>query len=134
MFVLFFLVLKQSPLHKRLWGPVRELGSLHPHANPQGPYSGKWFLSAFYLVLLFYFYAFSSSCSIGLWKIRQGLGAFFYYKELYSSITHLPHWLVYVVVIVACMAFVGLWFLMSEMWLGIWREVIVFVHGVGRVY
>ncbi|XP_057524110.1 O-fucosyltransferase 27-like isoform X2 [Amaranthus tricolor] len=30
---------RNSPLHKRLWGPVRELGSLHPHANPQGPYS-----------------------------------------------------------------------------------------------
>ncbi|XP_021739375.1 uncharacterized protein At1g04910-like isoform X2 [Chenopodium quinoa] len=30
---------RNSPLHKRLWGPVRELGSLYPHANPRGPYS-----------------------------------------------------------------------------------------------
>ncbi|XP_057522063.1 O-fucosyltransferase 27-like isoform X1 [Amaranthus tricolor] len=30
---------RNSPLYKRLWGPIRELGSLYPHANPQGPYA-----------------------------------------------------------------------------------------------
>ncbi|KAF8012754.1 hypothetical protein BT93_I0799 [Corymbia citriodora subsp. variegata] len=28
-----------SPLHRRLWGPVRHLESLHPHANPRGNYA-----------------------------------------------------------------------------------------------
>lgn len=30
---------RNSPLYKRLWGPVRELGSLYPLANPRGPYA-----------------------------------------------------------------------------------------------
>ncbi|CAN0876143.1 O-fucosyltransferase 27 [Linum grandiflorum] len=29
----------QGPLYRRLWGPVRRLESLHPYANPRGPYS-----------------------------------------------------------------------------------------------
>lgn len=28
-----------SPLYRRLWGPVRHLESLHPHANPRGNYA-----------------------------------------------------------------------------------------------
>lgn len=30
---------RNSPLYKRLWGPVSELGYLYPHSNPRGPYS-----------------------------------------------------------------------------------------------
>ncbi|KAK4783426.1 hypothetical protein SAY86_007800 [Trapa natans] len=30
---------KTSPLYRRLWGPVRHLQSLHPHANPRGYYA-----------------------------------------------------------------------------------------------
>ncbi|KAB5561030.1 hypothetical protein DKX38_005987 [Salix brachista] len=30
---------KNSPSHKRLWGPVRRLESLHPDANPRGYYT-----------------------------------------------------------------------------------------------
>lgn len=50
---------RNSPLHKRLWGPVRELGSLYPHANPRGPYAGQWFLLS-----PFYYTVFISSFSI----------------------------------------------------------------------
>ncbi|CAK9155966.1 unnamed protein product [Ilex paraguariensis] len=28
-----------SPLYRRLWGPVRRLESIHPHANPRGNYA-----------------------------------------------------------------------------------------------
>ncbi|XP_059638498.1 O-fucosyltransferase 27 [Cornus florida] len=28
-----------SPLYRRLWGPVRHIESLHPHANPRGNYA-----------------------------------------------------------------------------------------------
>ncbi|KAA8530482.1 hypothetical protein F0562_005191 [Nyssa sinensis] len=30
---------RTSPLYRRLWGPVRRLESLHPHANPRGNYA-----------------------------------------------------------------------------------------------
>ncbi|CAI0553252.1 unnamed protein product, partial [Linum tenue] len=30
---------KTGPSYRRLWGPVRKLESLHPFANPRGPYS-----------------------------------------------------------------------------------------------
>ncbi|KAK4798833.1 hypothetical protein SAY86_031159 [Trapa natans] len=33
---------KTSPLYRRLWGPVRHLESLHPHANPRGYYADPY--------------------------------------------------------------------------------------------
>ncbi|KAL2896065.1 O-fucosyltransferase 27 [Bienertia sinuspersici] len=39
----------QSPLHKWLWGPFKELSSVYPHANPQGPYAAPSLQSTGYL-------------------------------------------------------------------------------------
>lgn len=40
LFVFFLLILVQSPLFRRLWGPVRRLETLHPDANPRQHYPG----------------------------------------------------------------------------------------------
>lgn len=39
MFISVFLI--QSPLHRKLWGPVRRYEPLNPDANPREYYPGK---------------------------------------------------------------------------------------------
>lgn len=64
--------MKQSPLYRRLWGPVRHLESLHPHANPRGDYAGynlhlislHGCIFCFYGFLLFFHEDSLGTCSI----------------------------------------------------------------------